>query len=886
MCNNHLTKAAKSGEKFSRLSGNIVPSTYDICLKPNLETFRFDGECSIKLTVRDITDVIVLHCNELDIQSVSLKIDATGEVFDNLYVEYDNKWTMVAIRLNEHIHPGQITLTAKFVGHHNDKMQGFYRSAYKNQAGEEKFMVSSQFESTYARMAFPCLDEPNYKAVFNVSMEVDSKYTALSNMPVTSEANLGNGKKLVHFAPTPLMSTYLLFFGVGDFEFIEAFNKYGVKVRVYTLPGKAQQAGFALELTVKSLEWFGEWFGVPDVLPKVDIIAIPDFQMGAMENWGAASFREVLILNDPKQSSIRQRSQIALVVAHEMAHYWFGNLTTMAWFDGLWLKEGFASFMEYMFVGANYPEFDIWMHFANDEISAAFDLDSLRNSHPIEVAIGNPNELDEIYDHITYAKSNSVIRMLCHYLGESVFQAGLRKYVKDYAFKNTVTDNLWTCFSFASGQDIKALMSSWTQQMGYPLVSVRQEIHGDKRLLHLSQKRYIADGGKGEVDQVWNIPVFVSTASSKGQVMQKFLMTKPEETFTIDGVPESDWVKLNPGTIGFYRVEYADDMYNALLPAIADQTLPTLDRFGISSDTFAIVQNGKVDATKFLKLFEASIGEEDYVVRGVLDSGITSLINVMNHYQDKDAIGRVNKFIIKNMEPLYHKLGWDVKENENGQVSLLRALVISRLAKAGHPEIISTAIAKFNHHYATRELLDANLRATIYGIVGRNDGEAGFTKLSNIFETIGFPEIERNCIVAMACTTDFEVLKRVFDYGVSESKIRSQDIMLLFAGASSTAVGQGFLYDHFAHNIKNYVTIFGSVNSSLFQRCMKVAAEYQCKEENATIFEEFLKRDLDAASLLTLERCIKQTIEQIKLNSNLLSRNGERINKFLIDNNY
>ncbi|KAH7668119.1 CRE-PAM-1 protein, partial [Aphelenchoides avenae] len=306
--------------------------------------------------------------------------------------------------------------------------------------------------STYARQSFPCWDEPIYKAKFDITLEVPERLTALSNMNIVSETPTGKGTKVVKYATTPLMSTYLVAYAVGELDYIETKTKDGVLVRVYTVPGKKESGEFGLDAAKKALEYHADWFGIPYPLPKCDLIAIPDFAMGAMENWGLVTYREITLLVDPKQSSTLAKTHVALVVGHELAHFWFGNLTTMKWWQDLWLKEGFASYFEYMFVAATYPEFKIWQHFVQDEVGRGFDLDSLRSSHPIEVEINDPNELEEIYDSITYSKSNSIIRMLCNYLGEATFQKGMRTYLDRFQYNNAVTKDLWQAFSEASGQ--------------------------------------------------------------------------------------------------------------------------------------------------------------------------------------------------------------------------------------------------------------------------------------------------------------------------------------------------------------------------------------------------------------------------------------------------
>ncbi|CAG9540352.1 unnamed protein product, partial [Cercopithifilaria johnstoni] len=487
--------------KFERLPELVKPTHYALTLSPDLKNFTFRGQETTDIEILKGTDHLKLHSSEIDIKKARLTL-SDGSVLQDLDIEYDKKWTTVTLKLPKHISPQKAKIFLDFVGELNDKMRGFYRSKYKDGNGRECYLAATQFESTFARLAFPCWDEPIYKAKFDITLIVDEELTALSNMNVVSETKIDN-KKVVKFATTPLMSTYLVAFAVGRLEYIESKTNGNCLVRIYTAEGRKNQGEFSLEVAIKALDWYGKWFGIDYPLPKCDLIAIPDFSMGAMENWGLVTYREVTLLVDPAKSSTRQKSRIALVVAHELAHLWFGDLVTMKWWTDLWLKEGFASFMEYMFVGANYPEFKIWLHFLNDELAAGFDLDALRSSHPVEVEINNPNEMEEIYDSITYAKSNSIIRMLCNYLGEETFQKGLWIYLKRFQYSNAVTVDLWNALSEASSQNIESLMSTWTKQMGYPLLSVSQKIDGKKRILKMSQKRFLADGTVDEKNSLW-----------------------------------------------------------------------------------------------------------------------------------------------------------------------------------------------------------------------------------------------------------------------------------------------------------------------------------------------------------------------------------------------
>ncbi|VDD94199.1 unnamed protein product [Enterobius vermicularis] len=871
--------------KFEKLPELAKPGHYSIKLVPDLQTFEFDGDEEIDLKITKATDCVKLHASEIEIKKAALTL-SDGSVFDDLHVDYDKQWTTVTLQFPKTVTPQEGRISLKFRGTLNDKMKGFYRSSYKDATGKEQFIATTQFESTYARLAFPCWDEPIYKAKFDITLVVDNHYTALSNMNIVKEEKVGD-KKAVTYATTPIMSTYLIAFAVGDFEFIEALfsnlfqskTKSGCITRLYTVPGKSKQGEFALNLGTKAIDWYNNWFGITYPLPKCDLIAIPDFSNGAMENWGLVTYREVALLIDETKSSTRQKSRVALIVAHELAHLWFGDLVTMKWWTDLWLKEGFASFMEYMFVGSNYPEYKIWLHFVNDEMAPGFGLDALRSSHPIEIEINNPNELDEIYDNITYAKSNSVNRMLCNYLGEESFQKGLRAYLKKFQYSNAVTNDLWDSLSEASGQDIRRLMSSWTKQMGFPLVQVSQSVDGNKRTLKLKQSRFLADGGTDENDQLWQVPITVSTSSDPSVIKHRFLLTEREQEVTLDNIPSTEWVKINAGTTGFYRVEYSPEILEALLPDVSSKKLPAVDRFGLTDDLFALVRAGRVSATQFLTFLAASTNEDEYIVWGALDAGISSLCSVLKNAEDTTLLPRFNRYIIKILAPVGQRLDL--------QVAMLRALILGRLGRCGHEETINIAREKFKDHVENHTDLHPDLRLAIYTMVGQNDGEKGMEQLKKIYETVGlFGEVERHCVIAMAQCRDESLLQKFFKYAVEEKRVRSQDLMLLFYGARLTKVGQDFIWPYFKENTTTWLARFGDVNSALFQHCLKASCDGCCSSEMAKDVENYVCTKLDECAARTLDRTTKQIVESIYLNEKLLKNNVSRISSFLKENGF
>ncbi|CAG2165405.1 unnamed protein product, partial [Oppiella nova] len=454
----------------------------------------------------------------------------------------------------------------------------------------------------------------NWGATFAITLEVPIDRTTLSNTDVVSEEVLEEDPRVkrVKYSTTPLMSTYLLAFIVGEFDFVESATTDGVRVRVYAPVGKASQGEFALFVGVKAIDYYNDYFGIRYPLPKLDMIAIADFAIGAMENWGLVTYRETALLVDPLNTSAVRKQYIALVVAHELSHQWFGNLVTIEWWTHLWLKEGFASFMEYLCVDHLLPEYQIWMQYATDTYLSALELDGLHNSHPIEVPVGHPSEVNEIFDEISYSKGSAIIRMLHRYIGDEMFRKGMHSYLSRHSYKSAKTEDLWTALLESSNKPVRDVMSTWTLQKGYPVISVTSRRDKDSVILSLTQEKFCADGKlpANESTTRWLIPISVIRASDPNQIAVEVLMDSKTLDIEVPNVSTNEWLKLNASCVGVYRVNYSPELLSLLLPSIADKTLPPLDRLGLQSDVFALVQSGRTSTPEVLKLMDAFANED------------------------------------------------------------------------------------------------------------------------------------------------------------------------------------------------------------------------------------------------------------------------------------
>ncbi|HVF69584.1 MAG TPA: M1 family metallopeptidase, partial [Xanthomonadales bacterium] len=440
----------KKNPKNVRLTDDIVPTEYSITIHPDLPTFTFKGEEEIILDLKKPTKSITIHADELKISKVNYNGSLIGEV------SFDKENETAIIKFPNQLPAGEGKLFIEFTGTLNDKMRGFYRSKYDID-GKEHVMAVTQFESTDARRAFPCFDEPAKKAIFHINLIVPEDHTAISNAIESQVKEHSSGFKIVSFAPTPKMSTYLLAFIVGKFEHIEKKTAEGTLVRVFVTPGKKKQAEFSLDVAAETITFFSEYFKIPYPLPVMDLVAIPDFAAGAMENWGAITYRETALLVDPVHTATVNKQWVAIVIAHELAHQWFGNLVTMEWWTHLWLNEGFASYIEYLAVDHIFPEWDMWTQFVYMDHSRALELDGLENTHPIEVEVHNPTEISEIFDAVSYSKGSSIIRMLAEYLGEDIFRKGLQVYLKKHSYGNATTSDLWNALEKVSGKPVEKI---------------------------------------------------------------------------------------------------------------------------------------------------------------------------------------------------------------------------------------------------------------------------------------------------------------------------------------------------------------------------------------------------------------------------------------------
>ncbi|CAH2301804.1 puromycin-sensitive aminopeptidase [Pelobates cultripes] len=816
---------------FERLPDDVRPINYGLCLKPDLIDFTFEGKLEAAVEVKNATNQIVMNCADIDIITASYAPDGDEEIHATGF-NYENEDEKVTLSFPSILQNGHGMLKIDFVGELNDKMKGFYRSKYTTASGEVHYAAVTQFEATDARRAFPCWDEPSIKATFDVTLVVPKDRVALSNMNMVERNPYPDDESLVEvkFARTPVMSTYLVAFVVGEYDFVETRSADGILVRVYTPVGKAEQGKFALEVAAKTLPFYKDYFNVPYPLPKIDLITIADFAAGAMENWGLVTYRETALLIDPKDSCSSSRQWVALVVGHELAHQWFGNLVTMEWWTHLWLNEGFASWIEYLCVDHCFPEYDIWTQFVFADYTRAQELDALDNSHPIEVNVGHPSEVDEIFDAISYSKGASVIRMLHDYIGDEDFRKGMNQYLTKFQEKNASTEDLWESLEQASGKPIAAVMSTWTKQMGFPLIYVDSEQNEDSRVLKLSQKKFCASGPHlGEDCPQWMVPINICTCEAPSSSKLKILMDKPETTVVLEGVRADQWVKINPGTVGFYRTQYSPTMLESLLPGIRDLSLQPVDRLGLQNDLFSLARAGMTSTVEVLKVMEAFVNEPNYTVWNDLSSNLGVLSTLLSH---TDFHEEIQGFIRDIFFPIGERLGWDPKPGEGHLDALLRGLVLGKLGKAGHKPTLEEARRRFKDHVDGKNTLNADLRSPVYVTVLKHGDSSTLDTMLKLHKQADMQEEKNRIERVLGAIPSQELIQKVLTFSLSDD-VRPQDTVSVIGGvAGGSKTGRKSAWEFVK---ENWEELFNRYQGGfLISRLIKVSVEGFASEKMAT----------------------------------------------------
>jgi len=768
-----------------RLPRTAVPSRYDIRLEPDLTTLTFKGTETVALDVTERIAEVVLNAIELTIESASLENDR-GETI-RATATLDETTERCRLTLASPAAPGRWRLRLAFRGTLNDKLRGFYRSVYKDPNGVPRTMAATQFEATDARRAFPCWDEPSFKAVFSVTLAIDPGLTAVSNTAIVSETSEA-GRKIVRFADSIKMSTYLVAFVVGELEATGTVTVGRTPLRVWCVPGKKPLARFGQDIGAASLAFFEQYYGLPYPGDKLDLLAIPDFAAGAMENLGAITFRETALLVEETAASHAELERVADVVAHENAHMWFGDLVTMSWWNGIWLNEAFATFMEMLAVDAWKPEWQRWVTFGVSR-AAALSLDGLHSTRPIEFPVTSPRDADAMFDVLTYEKGASVLRMLEQYLGAEVFRSGVRDYLETHKFANADTGDLWAALGRAAHQPIPAVMDAWIFKPGYPVVSVSRDAGGH---LVLAQQRfnYLREPlppAAAEPEQRWQVPIQLRVHGRSGSLEERVLLAEREARLRLG--EGADVVIANAGGHGFYRVRYAPDLLEALLKRL--DLLAPIERFNLVNDAWAMAVAGLMPLTGYLELTARFRDERDKNVWSVLTGSFYSLNRVLAP-ADRPHFAA---FVRDRVAPAFAALGWTGRPGEDELTRQLRGDLARALGILGDDAAVQARAAEL-YAAAKRDpgAVDPNLLPAVIAILAHAGDARRYEEFLDGFRSARTPQDEQRYLYALAAFRDPALLGQTLERAIN-GEIRTQDAPFVVRAMLMSAYARELAWD-------------------------------------------------------------------------------------------
>jgi puromycin-sensitive aminopeptidase len=798
------SQAVLLGSEF-RLPKKVVPVHYEIDITPDFQNLTFRGTVTIDVHVKEPVSNIALNAHQLTIGEVAVEDINSSTSFAGS-VSLDKKLQRANIALQGTVGPGRWRIKMAFAGVLNDELKGFYRSVWKDKSGVEHIIATTQFEACDARRAFPCFDEPSFKATFKVVLNIPHDYTALSamrdvsvsTMSVPAAPSLGVQEdsallKRVEFATTPKMSTYYLAFVAGEFECGGSVWANGKELRFWSTPGKSHQLNFAKGIAAFALKRYEEYFGIPYYGgDKIDFIAMPDFAAGAMENLGCIIYRETDLLADEATATQKELERVAHVIAHELAHMWFGDYVTMDWWNGLWLNESFARYMENKIVDEWKKEWLTWEGFAPSRVTA-FNLDQLHSTHAIEVKVENALQIDEIFDAISYEKGASVLRMLEQYIGELAFQRGVQIYLQAHALGNTETHDLWDALEAGcheTGVDIavRKIMDAWVFTPGHPVITVNQsKLAG---FIELSQKEFklLHQGSdtNEESPVLWPIPITLKAKTRDGVVEQKFIFDEKTSTVYIgEGV---EWVVVNANGSGFYRVLYSAPLAAALV-ANKKQVMTEVDRYNFLNDSWACVRARLISMLDYLKICEQFIDEEDNKIWGL----ILQPLNYLHSVSAGPVKAAIEAHLRQLLVPILNRVGMETKAGESVKVTDLRKQVMFTLGTTGKDTVMQCwpVLEKAREMYAQWKVdpasVDSNVFANMVYVLAENGDKALYDEFNALRLSAKTAQDQSRFLRALASFKDGELITATINLALS-GEIRVQDAASFFASMLSSDV--------------------------------------------------------------------------------------------------
>ncbi|KAJ3562442.1 hypothetical protein NPX13_g8566 [Xylaria arbuscula] len=878
------------------LPATVKPSHYDLFISSlKFDDWSYQGHVSINVSIEEPIKEIVLNSLDLTLEKAEVTVDAgkSSQSFQTSSFSYDEKKQRATVQFAEEIPASQqATLAVSFKGTINNDMAGFYRSKYKpvvpaaaSVPKDESFhyMFSTQFEACDARRAFPCFDEPRLKATFDFKIEIPDDQVALSNMPVKDVSKNREGFQTVSFERTPIMSTYLLAWAVGDFEYVEAFTdrRYNGKqlpVRVYTTRGLKEQGRWALEHAPKTIDLFSESFGIDYPLPKSDLLAVHEFTHGAMENWGLVTYRTTAVLFDEKTSDARYRNRVAYVVAHELAHQWFGNLVTMDWWDELWLNESFATWAGWYAVNEFHPDWQVWAQFVNEGMEMAFKLDGMRASHPVHVPVQDALDVNQIFDHISYLKGCSTLRMLVNHLGEKTFLKGVGAYLRKHAYGNAKTEFLWEALSEASGTNVPELMGNWIEKIGHPLVTVAEE----PGQISIKQNRFLATGDvKPEEDEtVWWVPLGLQGKVGE-QGVQTLALTQRD---TVIRDVDDDFYKLNSDATGFYRTNYPP----ARLAKLGTQLdrLSNEDKISIIGSAADLAFSGYGSPTALLSFIKGFGAETNYLVWSQVLDSLSTLKSIFG--QDDLIKQGLENFSLKLVNDAVEKIGWEYSENEDYLTGLLRKRLLLHASANGHPGVTEKAISLFDAWAGQGTTFNPNLRTVVYRTAIRVKPAEAVKVLKKEWYSGSSIDGKEVCLSSLGQTREADIIKKellpfLFDLSppapASES-VPSGDMHSLGSSLAANSSARNIQWEYMQGNWEKLTTKMA--NPVVLDRFVKISLNKFVDNKYVGEIEQFF----EGKDTSSFDRTLEQVKDAIRGRAAYYVRDADVLKEWLKANEY
>jgi aminopeptidase N len=840
---------------------NLSINKYDIVINTVKSDDTYTASVEIIFNIDEQTKEIELDSKGLKI----IKCDFYSESHENQpSLNFKSKNNKLVINSYSKFEKDKnAKLRIEFEGKIADDLKGIYASKYLSNSGKEEKLISTQFEPTDARNAFPCIDEPNYKAKFNLTLIIHSNLTAISNMPIEKTKNLNDKETQIKFQETPIMSTYLLFFAIGKIKSKQLKTNNNILIRVWATNEQEKFSDFALETSEKLLDYFESYFGTKYPLPKLDHIAIPDFAAGAMENWGCISYRETALLVDPEKSSIQTKQLVAAIIAHEMAHMWFGDLVTMDWWNDLWLNESFASWMGDKAISNLYPEWDVWTKFLLDDTNRAFELDALDSSHPIEQEVKNPDEIGQLFDAISYSKGASLIRMLENYIGEEKFKKGIQQYIVKHQYKNTITNDLWDALSNSSNKDIKTLMEQWTTKSGFPLILVSEE--NDK--IKISQEKFSYNPENNDQSE-WIVPIKYNSLINNTKSKQTHLLETKE-----DFIQNKNITIMNTDSSGFYKTSYSNKLFSKISNLLTDNinNFSNEERLGLISDYYTLLKSSKIDPSKYLDLIKTLNKESNpYIWKYICGS----LKSIDSKLYNTDLYSRYYSFASEIFNNISIDLEWNLDKTPSETDQIMIATLIDSACYFGIEDLKNKSSQIFKEiSLNSNGEIHPNLKRPLLFSIAYNGESNDFDKIWELYLNSNSQEEKSLYLGSLTQFKNIDKIKFLLNQ-VTTKNIRKHDIASVLIGVANNNLALSTAWEYLKQNWSKILNISG--DGFQLNYIVSLPSYFQSKERYEEVENYYSENPVDAASM-----SMNQTLEKIQNNIFWIDFNLKKFKNYL-----